>query len=110
MTKGVKRRIRQKEAVGREPAVIKVSIIILWLVVLTCAAMLVPPLWTVAVNAWQFRSGAQECSMVKPAEARRACYEEMGIPAARLPGKGTLAPLHLQDSKANRPPSVGFIG
>ena len=94
MTKGAKRRIRQKEAAGREPAVITVSIVILWVLVLACAGMLVPPLWTVVVNAWQFRSSAQECSMLEPAAARRACYEELGIPAARHPAKGALAPLH----------------
>ena len=94
MTKGAKRRIRQKEAAGREPAVITASIVILCVLVFACAGMLVPPLWTVAVNAWQFRSGAQECSMLEPAEARRACYEEMGIPAARHSAKGALAPLH----------------
>ena len=94
MTKGAKRRIRQKEAAGREPAVITASVVILCLLVLVCAGMLVPPLWTVAVNAWQFRSGAQECSVLEPAEARRTCYEEMGIPAARHPAKGAVAPLH----------------
>jgi hypothetical protein len=93
MTKGARRRIRHEEAAGREPAVIKVSIIILWVVVFACAGMLVPPMWTVVVKAWKFRSNAQECSLLELAAARHACYEELGIPTAQHPAKGALAPL-----------------
>ena len=94
MTKGAKRRSGPTEAAGRQPAVITALVVIKCVPVFASAAMLVPPLWTVAINAWQFRSGAQECRMLETAEARRACYEEMGIPAARHPAKGALAPLH----------------
>ena len=94
VTKGAKRRTRQTEAAAREPAFVNVPIVILWVVVIACAAMLVPPLWTVVVNAWQFRSSAQECSTLELAAARRACYEELGIPAPPHPTKVAVAPLH----------------
>jgi hypothetical protein len=93
MTKGAKRRIRHKELAGREPIAITISVVILGVLVLICAGMLVPPLWTAVVESWRFGPGGQECSMLDDAAARQACYEELSARAARHPAKGANAPL-----------------
>jgi hypothetical protein len=84
MTKGTKRRSRQK----KEPVVITVSIVVLCLLAFASAGMLLPPLWTVVVNDWQFRSRAGECSMLENAAARQGCYADLGNGAASHPVKG----------------------
>jgi hypothetical protein len=98
MTKGAKRRIRRKEFAGREPTVITGSVILLGVLVLTCAAMLVPPLWTAVVENRQFRPSDQDCSALKDAAARQACFEEQGKFAAPHPAKGANAPPSLRPS------------
>jgi hypothetical protein len=90
--KGLNRRILQKEATGREPAVITASIVVLGVLVLICAGMLVAPLWTAAVDVWQIRPSRQECSPLKDAASRQACYEELSGRASRHPVKGASAP------------------
>ena len=67
------------------------------MLVLTCAALLVPPLWTV-VEGWRFGPSGQECSMLEDAAARQACHEELSGRAARHPAKGANAPLILRPS------------
>ena len=78
MTTRANRRIRQKEATGREPVVITASVVVLGVLVLTCAGMLVAPLWTAVVDVWRIRPNGQECSMLKDAAARLVCDERLG--------------------------------
>ena len=98
MTKGANRRARHGKVTGRESILITTSVVILGVLVLICTGMLVPPLWTAVVQAWQFRPNGQECSMLKDA-ARQACYEELNARAARHPAKGATAPLILRPSR-----------
>jgi hypothetical protein len=91
MTKVAKRRVPQME-VTREPVVVTASVIVLAALVLICGAMLVPPLSTAAVEAWQFRPSGQQCSILKDAAARRACYEKLSARASRYPLIGGNAP------------------
>ena len=78
MRKGTKRRIRRKEFAGRQPVVVTVSVVILGVLVLSCAGMLVAPLWTAFVGERQFRANGQECRMLKDAAARLVCEERLG--------------------------------
>jgi hypothetical protein len=53
--------------VAAEPLIIRASVVILGVVVLTCAGLILPPLRTVVLNAWQtsapdVQSGAQRQS------------------------------------------------
>ena len=96
MTKGRRRGIRGKESARRDPFAITASVVVLGVVVLICAGMLVPPLWTALVESWQFRPSGQECSTLKNAAARQACYDELAARAARHPAKGANAPLTLR--------------
>jgi len=98
MTKGAKRRIRRKEFAGREPAVITGSVVILSVLVLSCVGMLVPPLWTAIIESGQLRPSGQDCSALKDAVARRACYEQLSKLAAPNPAKGANAPPILRPS------------
>jgi len=76
MTKKPNHRIVQKEAKGPEPGVIITSLVILGVLVFICAGMLGAPLWTAAVEVWQFRPNGQECSTLKGVAARRTCLEQ----------------------------------
>jgi len=78
MRKGTKRRVRRTAFAGRQPVVITASVVILGVLVLSCAGMLVPPLWTAVVGERQFRANGQECSMLKDAAARLVCDERLG--------------------------------
>jgi hypothetical protein len=92
MTKAAKRRVRQKEVTAREPVVVTASVIVLAALVLICTAMLVPPLSTAIVEAWQFRPSGQQCSILKDVAARRACCEKLSAQASRYPLIGANAP------------------
>jgi hypothetical protein len=98
MTREAKRRIPHKEHAGREPVAVTISVVILGVLVLTCAALLVPPLWT-AVEGGRFSPGGQDCGMIEDATARQACDEELSARAARHPAKGANAPLILRPSE-----------
>ena len=98
MTKGAKRPIRRREFAGREPAVIVGSVVILGVLVFTCAGMLVPPLWTAVVEGSQLRPSGLDCSALKDAAARQACYEEQGKFAAPHPARGANVPPILRPS------------
>jgi hypothetical protein len=87
-----KPRTKRKMGGRREPFVITASIVVLGVVVLLCAALLAPPLWTVLVEAWHFSPRTQECSTLKDAIARRACFDEFDARTTRHPAKGTNAP------------------
>jgi hypothetical protein len=43
--------------------------------VFICAGMLIAPLWTAAVEVWQFRANSQECISLKGVAARQTCLE-----------------------------------
>jgi hypothetical protein len=92
MTKAAKRRVPQKEVTARQPVVVTASVIVLAALVLICTAMLAPPLSTAVVEAWQFRPSGQQCSILKDAAARRACYEKLSAQASRYPLIGANAP------------------
>jgi hypothetical protein len=78
MRKGTKRRVRRRKFAGRQPVVITASVVILGVVVLSCAGMLVAPLWTAVVGERQFHANGQKCSMFKDAAARLLCDERLG--------------------------------
>ena len=99
MTKMANRRIRQKRVTGREPVVVTASVVVLCVLVMMCAGMLVPPLWTAVVEAWQFRPSVQECSMLEDAAARQRCYEQANAPALQHPAKGGNPPPILHRSE-----------
>lgn len=90
MTKGARRQTQQKALARRESSVITGSIIILAVLVLICAGMLVPPLWTAVVDSRQFRPSVQDCSMLKDPSARQDCYEGLSARGARHPAKGPM--------------------
>jgi hypothetical protein len=98
MTKGARRPIRRREAAGREPTVITASVVILGVLVLTCIGMLLPPLWTAVVEGSRFRPSGQDCSVLKDAAARQACFEEQGKFAAPHPARGANSPPSLRPS------------
>ena len=79
----------------QEPAV-TASVIVLAALVLLCAGMLVPPLWTAVTESSQFRPGGQECSVLEAAADRQACYEERNVWTKRHPAKGANAPATLR--------------
>ena len=81
MTKKPNHRIRQKEAKGREAVVITTSLVVLGVLVFICAGMLIAPLWTAAVEVWQFRPNGQECSSLKGVAARQTCLEQLSARA-----------------------------
>jgi hypothetical protein len=58
--------------------------------------MLVPPLWAALVQSWQLSPSGQECSTLKKAAAREACYDELAARAGRHPARGANAPLILR--------------
>jgi hypothetical protein len=72
---------RHKKAKGREPLVVKASLVVLGAVVFICAGLLASP------EVWQFRPNGQECS-TKDAAARQTCYEELNARAPRPSIKG----------------------
>jgi hypothetical protein len=65
---------------GHRPSVGRVLV----LLVLSCAVMLVPPLWTAAVDIWQVRPSGQECSALKDAAAKASRSAESAGRAARI--------------------------
>ena len=91
MTRAAKRRIRQ-EPPGREPVAITASVIVLGAVVLICAGMLVPPLWTALVQSWQFRPIGQECSTLKNAVAGRPATTSWPPAQHDIPPKARMRP------------------
>ena len=66
------------QAKSPEPVVIIISLVVLGVLVFICAGMLIAPLWTAAVEVWQFRPNPQECSMLKGVAARQTCLEQLG--------------------------------
>jgi len=83
------------QLVRREPSV-TASAIVLAALVLICAAMLVPPLWSAVAESWQFRPSGQECSVIASAADLQACYEERDVRTTRHPAKGANAPATLR--------------
>jgi hypothetical protein len=81
MRKKPNHRIGKKGAKGREPVMITTSLVVLGVPVFICAGMLIAPLWTAAVEVWQFRPNSQECSSLKGVGARRACIEQLSARA-----------------------------
>jgi hypothetical protein len=73
---------------GRDPIIIRASALLLGAVVLTCVALLVPPLWAAVLKVWQSGPGGQECSMLKEPAARQTCERELSDRASRTPPKG----------------------
>jgi hypothetical protein len=88
MRTGSNRRIRYKKAKGHHQPLVVVLLVALGVVVFICAGLIAAPLWRAAVEVWQFRSSGQECSTLKDAAARQACYEELNARTPRHPIKG----------------------
>lgn len=80
------RRVRHEQAKVRGP-VITASLVALGVLVFICAGLLVPPLWTAAVEVWQFRPNGQECSSLKDSAARQICFAEPNARILRQPVK-----------------------
>lgn len=93
-TEMIKTNTRRNSNVRRrkEPVVITVSIVVLGAAVLLCAALLVPPLWTALVEAWESSSTSQECGKLTDKNARRACVDTLDAGIARQPAKDGTAP------------------
>jgi hypothetical protein len=87
MTKKPHHRVGQKEAKGREPVVFTTSLVVLVVLVFICAGMLIAPLWTPAVEVWQFRPNGQECSSLEDSAARQSCFAELNARTLRQPVK-----------------------
>jgi hypothetical protein len=81
MRKSPNQCIGKKRAKGREPVVITTLLVILGVLVFICAGMLIAPLWTAAVEVWQFRLNNHECSSVKGVGARQTCLEQLSTGA-----------------------------
>jgi hypothetical protein len=73
--------IGKKGAKGREPIVITTSLVVLGVLVFICAGMLIAPLWTAAVEVWQFHPNSQECRSLKGVAARQTCLEQLSARA-----------------------------
>ena len=87
-------RIWQKEPAAREPVAIRALVIVLGAAVLLCTGLLVPPLWTAAVEDWQSRPNGQECDSFDDVAAQRNCYDQLRNRATRHPAKGANAPVY----------------
>ena len=82
----------RNESTTQDRGIITLAVIVLCALVLICLGMLLPPLWTVTVEAWQDRPGDQECSRLSIKAARQACEEELRVPTSRHPAEGANAP------------------
>ena len=74
----------KRRAKRREPVAIRVLVVLLGAVVLTCVGLVVPPLWTAVVKTWQSGRASADCSAFKD-PAARACDQDL---SARSPAKG----------------------
>jgi hypothetical protein len=86
MTKKPNRRVRHEQAKVRGPA-ITASLVVLGVLVFICAGMLIAPLWTAAVEVWQFHLNGQECSSLEGSAARQSCFAEPNARTLRQPVK-----------------------
>jgi hypothetical protein len=88
-------RAASSEPTRQEPAVTAL-VIVLAVLVLFCAAMLVPPLWTAIVESVPTHPSDRQCSVLESAVDRQACYEDHNVRTTRHPAKGANAPAPLR--------------
>jgi hypothetical protein len=74
------------------------SLCVIAALVLICASLFVPTIWSAVVESWQFRPSGQECSILKTAADREGCYDGRNIRSAQHPAKGANAPTILWSS------------
>jgi hypothetical protein len=85
-------RSRSNSGRRRQPFVISAGIAILAAVVSVCAGLAAVPLWTALVQGSRFQPSADQCKMLKDANAREACNEKLMGERLRHPAKGADAP------------------
>ena len=73
---------------AQEPIAIRASVVVLGVIVLLCAGLLVPLLWTAVVEDWQSHANSHVCDRFNDVAAQQNCYQRLRDRAAQHPAKG----------------------
>jgi hypothetical protein len=76
-TRTIGSRSSSNSAQGRQPFIISAGIALLAAVVSVCAGLAVVPLWTALAQGWRSQPVAEQCRMLKDAQAREVCSEKL---------------------------------
>lgn len=88
-------RRRPQQAPFRREAFVTASVIVLAALVLFCAGMLAPAVWTALVDPTQIHT-SHDCAVLQAAADRHECIEELSKRAGSHPAKGANAPSSLR--------------
>jgi hypothetical protein len=81
---------------ARREAALTAAVIILAALVLFCAGMLAPALWTALAGSTQFHPTSQNCGALEVAADRHACVDRLSERIHSHPAKGANAPFILR--------------
>lgn len=84
-------RRRPQQPIRRETFV-TLSVVVLAALVLFCAGMLAPAVWTALVESSQIQPSGSSCVVLDPATGRSACVEDRSERTSSHPAKGANAP------------------